>query len=117
MLMLPRLNAVPLRNWRDALYAEPVYMSGPSKKGMSKDQYAGIYRTHINALIATHLPHNRLFMGRFVFVRSCLVCREACCCWMIAFCLASPWCAERSREQPRPSCARHQPACLQQRRR
>ena len=53
-----------VRNWRDALYAEPVYMSGPSKKGMSKDQYAHIYRTHINALVASRAPHNRLFMGR-----------------------------------------------------
>ena len=56
--------AVQVRNWRDALYAEPVYMSGPSKKGMSKDQYAHIYRTHINALVASRAPHNRLFMGR-----------------------------------------------------
>jgi hypothetical protein len=38
---------------------------------MHPDQYAHIYRTHINALISSgNVPHNRLFMGRSR--RSCL---------------------------------------------
>jgi len=55
---------MPVRNWRDAVYNEPVFLSMGSKKTLSKDQYANIFLTMITNQLHQVVAHNRLYMSR-----------------------------------------------------
>mmetsp|Transcript_29105 Transcript_29105/g.42736 ORF Transcript_29105/g.42736 Transcript_29105/m.42736 type:complete len:475 (-) Transcript_29105:138-1562(-) len=54
---------MPVRNWRDAVFNAPVYLSMSSKKTLSADHYAHIYQTMISNQLHQVVPHNRLYMS------------------------------------------------------
>ena len=53
-----------MRNWRDAVFNAPVYLSMSSKKALSADHYAHIYQTMTSNQLHQVVPHNRLYMSR-----------------------------------------------------